>query len=106
MPKIILALAGAGTGGVATILCVLLGLQANYFKTLATVNILTGLCASLVGNAALTTYRKHTHPKTITRLEIERATGVLNERYALRPNAEEIAVALEEFKHELNRDLK
>ena len=102
MQKLIVVLAGAGVGIAATALCFLLGLQSGFFKTLATFNLVTSVTAALAGEAAAGRYRRRIKQDSLTRLEVERAIGAIGERYALNPGRQNVLIALEELRGELD----
>jgi hypothetical protein len=98
MQKILLALSGTAAGISITVLCALLGLQSNYFGTLVTINILTGIGGAFGGQAAIARQKTKRY---VTHSQLDRAIGAISERYAMNPDRQQILVALQEIKGEL-----
>ncbi|MDF0552196.1 hypothetical protein [Kamptonema sp. UHCC 0994] len=86
-------------GGIAGIsvgvIVIFAQLQSSYYATLLTI---CGVSGAAGANAS---YAIGKRKKGIGNPEIERAIGVISERYALERNSQKVLVALEEFKEEL-----
>lgn len=102
MERLLLSGVGVVAGLSVTALSGLLGLQSSHWNTLATINALAGVSGALTGHEVVTRYRKATRQQAIAPAEIDRAVGVISERYALKPSHEQILVALQELRGEVN----
>ncbi len=93
------AIAGATVGMAATALCMALGLQSSNWKTLVTINILTGVGGSIVGIAIA---RDTQNDLLLPRAKVEQAIGKLNGRYELQSFGEDKIAVLKEFQEEIS----
>ena len=95
----IAVMAGIGVGIAATTLCMALGLQSSNWKTLITINVLTGIGGTIAG---LTIARDAQSQTTVSKAQLDRAIGKLNGRYELQSFGEDKLAILKELQEELN----
>jgi|GEM_PF-3349717 len=91
-------IAGCGVGLASTSLCMALGLQSSNWKTLITINMLTGIGGAIAG----LTIARDTQTDAVPKAQLDRAIGKLNGRYELQSLGEDKLAILKELQEELN----
>lgn len=92
-------IAGCGVGLASTALCMALGLQSSNWKTLITINLLTGMGGAIAGLAIAKEIQSQF---VIPKAQLNRAIGKLSGRYELQAFGEDKLVILKELQEELN----
>lgn len=94
---------GSAVGFAFAVLCIVSGLQVKAKPLLFTLCIGTGITSALVTGHVTKALGKD--KRAIAPQELSKAIGAISERYALSPDRQQILVALQELKGELNGDL-
>lgn len=93
---------GAGTGFIVAGIVMMSGLQVRNFRLLATITTSTGAIAALAAGAGSKAYKRAIRQQAITPAQLDRAIGAISERYALTPDRQQVLIALQELKGEIN----
>ncbi|XHX80890.1 MAG: hypothetical protein RBJ76_13435 [Stenomitos frigidus ULC029] len=75
------AVGGAVAGGVVFVMCLPLGLQSSYFRTLATVCISAGTLGAVAGEATRQRYEKLTRQQSLSQAQVEALFAALEDEY-------------------------
>lgn len=102
MEKFISGVVGALGGCVVAGVVIFSGLQARHPNLLFAVTGTAGAIGGVSAHEAVTRYRRLTRQNAIAPHEFERAIGRISERYALTPDRENVLVALELLRGEIN----
>ncbi|WP_088895034.1 hypothetical protein [Leptolyngbya ohadii] len=93
---------GAGIGFIAAGVVMVSGLQVRNFRLLATITTSTGVIAALAAGEGSKAYRRAIRQQSITPAQLDRAIGAISERYSLTPDRQQVLVALQELRGEVN----
>lgn len=92
---------GSAVGFGFALLCIISGLQVKAKPLLFTLCISTGITSALATGQVTKAIAKDR--RGIAPRDIDKAIGAISERYALSPDKQQILIALQEFKGEIDR---